>query len=114
MKEALQRKKHFRERSTSEKEDVQEFVNISKQIKRNCIEILCKNNHEKAINNISELFSESYSDFFAISFLDLDYKNYEEIMTKTYKVISNGEINSDFVTLRILVNYFLFLVPMIL
>lgn len=29
-------------------------------------------------------------------------------MTKTYKVISNGEINSDFITLRILVNYFLF------
>ena len=96
------------ERTTSEKEDVQEFVNISKQIKRNCIEILSKNNHEKAINYISELFSESYSDFFAISFLNLDYKNYEEIMTKTYKVNSNGEINSDFITLRILINYFLF------
>lgn len=108
IKQILISSKIIFERITSEKEDVQEFVNISKQIKRNCIEILCKNNHEKAINNISELFSESYSDFFAISFLDLDYKNYEEIMTKTYKVISNGEINSDFVTLRILVNYFLF------
>lgn len=108
IKQILISSKIIFERITSEKEDVQEFVNISKQIKRNCIEILCKNNHEKAINNISELFSESYSDFFAISFLDLDYKNYEEIMTKTYKVISNGEINSDFITLRILVNYFLF------
>lgn len=108
IKQVLISSKIIFERITSEKEDVQEFVNISKQIKRNCIEILSKNNHEKAINYISELFSESYSDFFAISFLDLDYKNYEEIMTKTYKVNSNGEINSDFITLRILVNYFLF------
>ncbi len=108
IKQILISSKTIFERTASEKEDIQEFVNISKQIKRNCIEILSKNNHEKAINYISELFSESYSDFFAISFLNLDYKNYEEIMTKTYKVNSNGEINSDFITLRILINYFLF------
>lgn len=82
------------------------FLNLSIGIKNNCIDLLINDIPYHLVKSISELFSETYADFYAIHLFELSFENYLDILKKTYGAEEMIDIKSDYVTLRILSNYF--------
>lgn len=82
-----------------------EMLDIMDKIKKNARQLLFKNEYTTNINNLIDLFSEIFADFFAIKYLDCDIELYSEIMLKTYNVLDLDEIKSDFTILRMLTMY---------
>ena len=82
-----------------------EILLIIKTIKKNARDLLFKNEYIKMINCIIDLFSEVYSDFFAIKYLSSSSNTYIDIICKTYGITNFENIDSDFIVIRVLAIY---------
>ena len=87
------------------KNSPKDFIDFIGAIKNNARNLLFKDNFMKFVFEIIDLFSETYSDFFAIKFLEVEFKSYNKNILTTYGVNSFEEIKSGFIIIRILTLY---------
>lgn len=87
-------------------EESEVLLNVIKTVKKNSTNVLINIDYKDKIECILEMFSESYADLFAILYLNIDKKSYEECITKAEGVDKISEITSDYILIRVLANYY--------
>lgn len=87
-------------------EESREVISIFNRIKNNIINMTFNNSYVEKIECILEMFSESYADLFAILFLGIDKEKYDDFITVACREESLSNIESDYVLIRVLANYY--------
>lgn len=87
-------------------EESREVISIFNRIKNNITNMTFNNSYVEKIECILEMFSESYADLFAILFLDIDKEKYDDFITVACREESLSNIESDYVLIRVLANYY--------
>lgn len=83
----------------------QEVFKIIRLLKENSKKLLLGKEYIEKIENIFEIFSESYSDLFAILLLNVNEEFYLNCILKSYSVNKINEINDDFLSMRLISNF---------
>lgn len=92
-----------------ESDKIEEYANdmytIISKLKFNSKTLLLDEDYYQVIDNIFEVFSESYADLFAILILRTNCEFYLKCITESYGVKQVYEIDDTFVLMRIISNF---------